>query len=159
MIEPVDEFMRNLRVLAVSPEFDNKECLASELIEFEALSDDQDIRPIKEALVNEMFRRLVTDPLGHGKHDHNAPTMLVPIKRHSLEKCYKKVRQAMWGQTKELSFDGGIHPNPAGHNPRQSYRRVPTKWFDDKFGFFAISDEGCKLTPCPTDYAAKSQEQ
>ena len=63
VIEKVGEFMRNLRVPAVSPEFDNKECLAAELIEFEALSDDQDIRPIHEALVNEIFGRLVTNHL------------------------------------------------------------------------------------------------
>jgi hypothetical protein len=131
VIEKVGEFMRNLRIPAVSPEFNSKECSAAELIEFEALSDDQDIRPINEALVNEMFGRLVTNPFGHWKHDHNAPTMLVLIKRHSLGKCYKKIRQAMWGQTKELAFDRKIHPNRAGHNPRQSYRPVPTKWLEE----------------------------
>ncbi len=62
MIEKVGEFMRNLRIPAVSPEFNSKECSAAELIEFEALSDDQDINPINDALVNEMFGRLVINP-------------------------------------------------------------------------------------------------
>ncbi len=65
----------------------------------------------------------------------------------------------MWGQTKELSFDKKIHPTKAGHNPRQSYRPVPTKWLSGKFGLFAIPDEGGKLTSRPTDSAAKTPQQ
>ena len=65
----------------------------------------------------------------------------------------------MWGQTKELSFDRKIHPTKAGHNPRQSYRPVPTKWLSGKFGLFAIPDEGGKLTSRPIDSAAKTPQQ
>ncbi len=84
--------MRNLRRPAASAEFDSKERFAAELIEFEALSDDQDSVPINEALVLEMFSRLVTNPVGRWKHDHNAPTLLVIIQEHSLERDRKKIR-------------------------------------------------------------------
>ena len=65
----------------------------------------------------------------------------------------------MWGQTKEQSYAKIVHPKRAGYNPRQSYRPVPPRWLKGKFGFFAIPDEECKLTPVPTDSSAKSQKQ
>ncbi len=58
----MNEFMQNLRIPLVSVEISSEKYAAAELIEFDALSDDQDIRPISEELVSEMFTHLVTNP-------------------------------------------------------------------------------------------------
>ena len=83
MIKEVNEFMQNLRVPFASPEISCEECAAAELIEFDALSDDQDIRPINDELVNEMFTHLVTNPYSRWRHDHSAFTMMVLMKRRT----------------------------------------------------------------------------
>ena len=159
VIKEVNEFMQNLRIPLVSAEISCEECAAAELIEFDALSDDQDIRPINEELVNEMFTHLVSNPYGRWKYDHSAPTLMVLMARHQLHKAMRKVRQAMWGQTKEQSYARIAHKKRAGYNPRQDYSPVPPRWLKGKFGFFAIPNEECKLTPALTDSAAKTQRQ
>ena len=97
MIKEVNEFMQNLRIPLVSAEISCEECAAAELIEFDALSDDQDIRPINDELVNEMFTHLVTNPYSRWRHDHSAPTMMVLMKRHQLYRTMRKVRHAIMG--------------------------------------------------------------
>jgi hypothetical protein len=157
ILEQIKEFTKNLQPPTLAPGDTDVDCLAAEMIEFKILADDKDVLPITDAVMEERLGHLVTKPDARWKYHHNAQAMLVLVKKHSLHKCFSKVREAIWRQTKDLAHDRPVHPDRAGHNPLQCFTPVPTKLLQGRFGFFLVQKTACKLTS--TDFVARTPGQ
>ena len=115
--------------------------------ECDALVDDRDIIPIDGALIKEMHERITIDPKEKWTFCHHAPMLLVLIQIPFGKMTSEKIRQAMWGQTREMKIDRIDYHDRAGFDPRQTWKALPPRWTEGKLGLYFIQEQDGRLTP------------